>query len=310
MIRTIAITVNVGHAGIMTMTIITTLVHADTASLAHPVTMIITHNDTDAAVLGMMIVMLPKMAIPGTAMADACADPSQRPQQRIVLNLVHHLCYILPPYTTVGGIPVVPPTREGEQPTEHDGGTRPPQRPFEDAARPAGIRDEPEDPDRPGRQRDTEEEPQRRRSDEEEPRRRRSDEEEPRRRRSDEEEPRRRRSDEESPDTERHRLDREGSRRRRPSDHTAYSGEPFEYGDGRRRPSPSIHTPRPDYSDGGPAVPHPYPPHPPQSPVPPTIIRLGGEMDPRFVSPPPRSHRHHAGKLISISYQTGLKFHF
>ena len=44
---------------------------------------------------------------------------------------------------------------------------------------------------------------------------------------------------------------------------------------------------RPDYGDGGPGAPHPYPP---QSPVPPTIIRLGGEMDhgpPHAASPPP-----------------------
>ena len=70
--------------------------------------------------------------------------------------------------TTVGGILVAPPTREGEQSTEHTDGTCPPQCPFEGAVRPAGQRDETEDPDRPGRQQDAEE-PQRGRSDEEEP---------------------------------------------------------------------------------------------------------------------------------------------
>ena len=43
----------------------------------------------------------------------------------------------------------------------------------------------------------------------------------------------------------------------------------------------------PDYGDGGPGAPHPYPP---QSPVLPTIIRLGGKMDhgpPHAASPPP-----------------------
>ena len=63
-----------------------------------------------------------------------------------------------------------------------------------------------------------------------------------------------------------------------------------------------------DYGDRGPGAPHPYPP---QSPVPPTIIRLGGEMDhgpPHAASPPPRSHGHY-GELTSNPYQSSPEFH-
>ena len=216
MIRTtVTITVDVGHADTMTMTIITILVHADTAGLTHPITTIITHDDTDAAVLGTMI---PKMMIPGTTMADACADPSQKPQQRILLNSVHHLCHILLP-------------RSGVYWWHHQ-------------------------------------------------------------------------------------PERVSSRRNTPMEHALLNvrskvlfvlldsvmkqkTQTVQVGSKTQRNRnvgaatkknqgvcTSVRTPRPDYSDDGPAVPHPYAPHPPQSPVPPTIIRLGDKVDhpPQLVS--------------------------
>ena len=200
------------------MTIITILVHADTAGLAHPIMTIITHDDTDAAVLGTMRVMILKMTIPGTTMADACADPSQKPQQWILLNLVHHLCHILLP-------------RSGVYRWHHQ-------------------------PERVSSRRNT---------------------------------------------TMEHALlnvrskalfvlldsvmkqktqtVQVGSETQRNRNVGAATKENH----GVRT---SIRTPRPDYSDGGPAVLHPYAPHPRQSPVPPTIIRLGGEVDhpPQLVS--------------------------
>ena len=85
----IIILVNVNHADIIitTITNITTLVHADTEGLTHPITTI-TGGDTGPAILGIVIAMILK-TIPETTMVDACADPHQRLQQQTLHNLAY-----------------------------------------------------------------------------------------------------------------------------------------------------------------------------------------------------------------------------
>ena len=94
----IIILVDVNHADIIITTImnITTLVHADTEGLAHPITMI-TGGDTGLTILGIVIAMILK-TIPETTMVDACADPHQRLQWQTLHNLAYSRCHILPPY--------------------------------------------------------------------------------------------------------------------------------------------------------------------------------------------------------------------
>ena len=95
----ITITVDVVHTRIITpMTNITTLVHADTEGLAHLITTTITGGDTGAAILGMMIAMILKMTIAGTAMVDVCADLHLRPPQQTLHNLAYNRCHMLPLY--------------------------------------------------------------------------------------------------------------------------------------------------------------------------------------------------------------------
>ena len=80
------------------MTNISTLVHADTEGLTELITTTITGGDTGAAIQGMMIAMILKMAITGTATVDACADPHLRPPQHTLHNLADNRCHMFPLY--------------------------------------------------------------------------------------------------------------------------------------------------------------------------------------------------------------------
>ncbi|KAI6102675.1 hypothetical protein EV401DRAFT_740849 [Pisolithus croceorrhizus] len=138
-------------------------------------------------------------------------------------------------------------------------------------------------------------------AEEELPRRPAVAEEEPpplrRREREEEPSPRREERDAELHEYERRRPEREDGYRRRPSDYTAYSPEPGDRDYDRRRPSPSIRR-RPEYREGDAGT---LRSHRPLSPIPPTIVRLGGEDDdghrhPVIISPSPQSPRPYSGK--------------